>query len=120
MKMSLEEIEKKVEMTADKLFALGKKVAGFIGTAIIANKTIGQAIAEAKEITRLYEFVNSVDSMIEDVNALNNTITSLGGDKAVAEANVNSLFSSIQGAVKDANSETAKSFKSLGALGVPH
>lgn len=114
MEKSLEDIEKKAEVTADKLFALGKKVVGFIAAAVVANQTIGQAIEEAREITRLDSFSNAISSSIEDVNALNNSIISLGGDKETAEANTQAIFDAISEGARDSESEFAKSFKKIG------
>lgn len=114
MERSLEDIEKKAEVTADKLFELGKKVVGFIAAAVVANQTIGQAIEEAREVTRLDSFSNAISSSIEDVNALNNSIISLGGDKETAEANTQAIFDAISEGARDSESEFAKSFKKIG------
>lgn len=88
---SLEKAESTAENTTKSLIGLAKKAAGFIAGAIVANKTVQQAISDAADVSALKSFSDSVDSSIEDVDAFARGLMRVGSSRSDAEATLSSI-----------------------------
>lgn len=111
---SLKDIEHKAEKTADSIMGFARKVGGFFVALFATSEGIGAAIDNAREVARLGDLSKSLNSSIEDIDALNKAVTSMGGNQSDSESSLTSLFSNISEAANNTSSDIALTFKKMG------
>lgn len=102
------------QATGESMIEMAKKAMKFLATAVATGKSIGSIVNQAEIISAMSSFADAIDSSIEDVDAFGKTLVALGSSKDVAEASLESLFSSITKASKDSGSQVAIMFKNMG------